>query len=125
MNNQKLQRSRNRFEIITKVKIYEHIENQDNNRKGNLICDAISWDISFSGIRIFTNNNAISEQSVFVLEFSLLPTYTFIIPAKMVRKQRNIKNRSYSYDCGFQFDFTNRTIIQDKLISDIFKTISP
>ena len=112
---------RNRFEIMVQVKVYEYAESASNSPKGNFIFEGISWNISFTGICIFTNNKYISENDICILEFSLSPTYMFSIPSKLIRKVKNKIHNSYAYECGFQFDFTGKQQLQDKLMAELFK----
>lgn len=119
------QKRRTRFDIKAQVKVYEYIEEQGTNHKGAFICDAISWNVSYTGIRLYSKHKLDTSISDYlVVEFSLIFTSTLIIPSKLIRAERNKAKtiNLYAYDYAFEFDFTNaKPGIQDKLISDIFQ----
>lgn len=119
------QKRRTRFDIKVQVKLYEYTENQEKNCKGAFICDATSWDVSYTGMRIYSKHKIDTSISDFlVLEFSLIFTSTLIIPSKLIRAERNNSKtiNLYAYDYAFEFDFTNaKPGMRDKLMSDIFQ----
>lgn len=90
--------------------------------KGTALYEGMSGDVNMNGIRVFTDVKVDAPQgSTFMVSFSLIPGYFFNIPAKMLRSGPNMANRSYAYDSGFLFDFTNMPDKQDKLVMDILE----
>jgi len=85
-----------------------------------LICDAISVDVSKSGIRLWSNYNLNTPTNTFFnLEYVLTTGKKYVIPAKLMRSSQNNESRVYEYDYGFFLDFTNIPDQQESLLLDI------
>ena len=113
---------RKEFRIKTnmKVRIFDYSEDIQNRHAGDWICDAIARDISKSGIRLFSDHKLPDlNDGMFTLEFKLTRDGSYILPSKLVRNQPNSATRSYNYDLGFLFDFSNDTDRQEKFLMDL------
>ena len=109
-----------RFETNMKVRIFDYAEDAKNLHAGDWICDAQSSDVSKKGIRLFCDHKLPeSNDSLYTLEFKLTREGSYIVPAKLVRNQPNTATRSYNYDYGFLFDFSNDPERQEKLLMDL------
>ena len=109
-----------RFETNMKVKIFEYSNDRQNRYAGDWICDALCSDISKKGIRLFCDHKLIEPlDSLFTLEFKLTRDGTYAVPARLIRNQANFATRSYNYDLGFIFDFSNDPDKQEKLLMDL------
>ena len=109
-----------RIETNMKVKIFEYSDDRQNRHAGDWICDAQSSDISKKGIRLFCDHKLIEpKDSLFTLEFKLTRDGTYAVPARLVRNVANTATRSYNYDYGFIFDFSNDPDKQEKLLMDL------
>ena len=109
-----------RIETNMKVRIYDYSDDRQNRFAGEWICDAQSSDISKRGIRVFCDHKLISPMNnLFTLEFKLSRDGSYVVPAKLVRNQANKATRSYNYDLGFIFDFSDDPDRQDKLLMDL------
>ena len=109
-----------RFETNMKVRIFDYMEDLKNLHAGAWVCDAQSNDISKKGIRLFCDHKLTEPLgSLYTLEFKLSRDGSYIVPAKLVRSQPNNVTRSYNYDYGFIFDFSNDPDRQEKLLMDL------
>ena len=109
-----------RIETNMKVRIFDYSDDRQNRHAGDWICDAQSSDISKRGIRLFCDHKLIApEDNLYTLEFKLTKDGSYTVPAKLVRNQPNTATRSYNYDLGFIFDFSNDAEKQDKLLMDL------
>jgi len=116
-----------RYDIQTKVMIYEFNDSGDSSRRGSFISEAISADIGKGGLRLFLSRQLDSKaDTLYVLEFSTNPVSmfsTYSIPSRIVRWRKNTSVFSTGYDYGFQFDFTKMQEgqkTQEKLFNDLF-----
>ena len=109
-----------RIETNMKVRIFDYSEDRQNRHAGDWICDAQSSDISKKGIRVFCDHKLIEpKDGLFTLEFKLTREGSYVVPAKLIRNQSNTATRSYNYDLGFLFDFSNDPDKQEKLLMDL------
>lgn len=112
-----------RIELQIKVRLHEYTEDYTKFYTGDWICDGVSVDVNKNGIRIFADHcidNA--PEGMFTLEFELRQGWMNLIPAKLLRHQRNTTTRSYVYDYVFLFDFTHMPEKREKLFLDIMET---
>ncbi|MCL1844777.1 MAG: PilZ domain-containing protein [Defluviitaleaceae bacterium] len=110
-----------RIQIKMQVTLHTFIDDPSVLYANGWVCDAISDDISKSGIRIFSDY-ALTEPlgTVFTLGFTL-KNNIYMIPATLIRNSPNTTTRSYHYDQGFSFNFTDMEDRQEKLILDILE----
>jgi len=111
-----------RIEIALKVKIHSYVDDFRKLYTGEWLCEAVSSDVSKHGIRIFADQSLDGPLgTLYTLEFSLRTGWIYLVPAKLVRNQRNMETRSYAFDYGFVFDFTNMPEKEEKLLLDILE----
>jgi len=111
-----------RIDMQIKVKIHEYTEDYTKFYTGELLCDAVSVDVNKNGIRIFADYLLSKEpNAMYTLEFELRPGWRYLIPAKLLRNERNATTRSYAFDCVFLFDFTDMPEKREKLFLDIME----
>ena len=109
------QRNSPRIDITIAVDIYRAAKNGRD--RENLVCAGLSHDLSREGISVASDYEIVSGKgSVFIVSF-YFASYTFNIPAQIMRNKRDVA----SYEYGFLFDFTGMPEVQDKLDSAIFK----
>ena len=88
--------------------------------RGDFICDARSDDLNVNGIRLFADYMIEDPlETMFTIGFTLPHGTMYLIPARLKRMQRNTATRSYLYDYGFMFDYTQMPERRDKLVTDI------
>jgi len=111
-----------RIDVSMKVKIYSYLDLLEKKFRGDLLCECVSDNLSRGGIRIFSDFD-LSElpDSKFTLEFALIPSSTFIAPARLVRGKKNTASRAYNYDYGFVFDFEHIPEYREKLMLDLLQ----
>jgi len=111
------QRTSPRIDIVMPAEIYNYTENRNDPDRGDLICRALSKDLSRDGIFLISEHNIDAPKgTVYTVSF-YLSSYTFFIPAKLMWNKRS----GTSYEYGFLFDFFNLAELQDKLNTAIFK----
>ena len=113
---------RKEFRIDTnmKVRIFEYSDDWQNRHAGDWIGDAQSSDISKRGMRLFTDQNLKDRKGeLFTLEFRLRRDEMSYVQARLIRVQANTVTRSYNYDLGLLFDFSNDPEKGDKLLMDL------
>lgn len=111
-----------RIKIMLKVRIHKYTPDYKKRHADGLICEAISDDMSKNGMRLFTDHEIIEPlDTVFTLEFSLRPGIAYWIPAKLVRNAQNTTTRTYLYDIGFNFDFSEVHDTHEKILLDIIE----
>ncbi|MCL1884222.1 MAG: PilZ domain-containing protein [Defluviitaleaceae bacterium] len=116
------QRSNFRIKIALRVRIHEYIDDFKKLYSDGWLFDAVSDDISKNGIRLFSDYATDAPQgTMFTLEFTLQSGVLYMIPAKLMRNQPNTATRSYNYDLGFTFDYSQMPDKQEKLILDILE----
>ena len=109
-----------RIETNMKVRIFEYSDDWKNRHVGDWVGDAQSSDISKKGMRLFTDLNLKDRKDeLFTLEFRLKRDEMYYMQAKLVRVQSNTATRSYNYDLGFLFDFSNDPDKEDKFLTDL------
>lgn len=111
-----------RINVNLKVKIYSHAGSSPAEAAiGSFICEAISYNISKGGICLWFDENLSSPlNTTYCLEISPFLKSTYILPAKMVRRQMNTTTRIYVYDYGFAFS-PEAKHQSEKLILDIME----
>jgi len=111
-----------RIHIALKVRIHEYSDDYKKLYSKGWVCDALSEDVSKNGIRLWADYAVPAELgTLFTLEFSLKPGWIYMIPAVLNRLQPNTVTRSYNYDYGFIFDFSQMPDKQEKLLLDILE----
>lgn len=111
-----------RINTSLRAKVFSSADNADNTEGlsfGELICEAITADLSRTGVRLWSDSPINAPlQTVFVVELTLQRGNTCSLSAKIVRNQSNYSTRSYNFDYGFVFpaDMHERA---EKLILDI------
>jgi hypothetical protein len=111
-----------RINIALKVRIHEFVDDYKKMYSNGWMCDALSDDVSKNGIRLFADYAIDAPQgSMFTLEFSLKEGWIYMVPAKLMRNQPNRATRSYNYDLGFIFDFSQIPDKQEKLLLEILE----
>ena len=114
------QRKEFRMNVNMKVKIHSYVDSAKTLFLGDWICDALAEDISKSGIRLWADYKLdVPQATLFTLEFSLARDKSYFIPASLMRSQPNTATRSYNYDYGFVFDFSQIPEKQEQLLMDI------
>jgi len=109
-----------RIEITLQVKIHHYEDDFRRLYTGDWICDAVSADVSKNGIRLWADHTLSEDlEAMYTLEFSLRTGWIYLIPARLSRHERNLVTRSYHYDYGFIFDFTNMPEKREKLFLDV------
>jgi len=115
-------RNKFRIDIALKVKIHKYIDDFKVLYSDGLICEAVSENISKSGIRLW-GDFLIDEplDTKFTLEFTLKNGSLYMIPSLLKRNSPNYETRSYNYDYGFQFDFVQMPEKHESLILEILE----
>ena len=115
-------RAEPRIALTTKIKSYAYVDDFKQKFAGEMICEGTTVDVSKNGIRIWADH-CLPEipDSLFTLEITLPPGRTHFIPMKLKRHKRNTETRSYAYDYGFVFDFTNVPEKKDMLFLNIME----
>jgi len=109
-----------RVEIKMKVNIYSYVDNIEAFYKNQLLCEAVTNDVSKGGVRIWTDYTIDDPlETTFVLEFAHPLRTTHIVTAKLMRSKRNTSTRAYNYDYGFAFDFSKIPEKKDSFIMDV------
>ncbi|MCL1878922.1 MAG: PilZ domain-containing protein [Defluviitaleaceae bacterium] len=110
-----------RIQLNMKITLHNFIDDPSMLYAGGWVCEALTDDISKSGVRIFSDYNLTEPLgTAFTLEFTLKDNI-YMIPAILIRNQPNTTTRSYHYDQGFSFDFKDMQDRQEKLILDILE----
>ena len=109
-----------RFETNMKVRIYTYTDDVQKRHAGDWVCDATSCDISKKGIKLMCDHKLTEpKDTLFTLEFKLTRDDSYVVPAKLIRNQRNAATLAFNYDLGFLFDFTNEPERGEKLLMDL------
>ena len=109
-----------RIETNMKVRIFEYSDDWQNRHVGDWVGDAQSNDISKKGMRLFTDQNLKDRKDeLFTLEFRLKRDEMYYVQARLVRVQANAVTRSYNYDLGLVFDFSNDPEKGERLLMDL------
>jgi len=117
------QREDLRLSIAFKVRILEHAPHEKSLSLGKFICEGLTFNVSKKGVRIFADHPIDAAiETYFTLDFSFAPHGSiYYVPAKLMRNQPNTATRSYRYDYGFVFDFSQHPAEQEKLMTEIFE----
>ncbi|MCL2578087.1 MAG: PilZ domain-containing protein [Defluviitaleaceae bacterium] len=111
-----------RLKITLKVRIHKYTDDYTKMNADGWICDAVSDDMSKNGIRLFTDTAIESPLgTIYTLEFTLKQGSIYMVPAKLVRNVTNTTTRSYNYDIGFSFDFSEMNEKHERLLMDILE----
>ena len=109
-----------RFETNMRVRIYSYSDDVQKRHAGDWICDAQSCDISKKGIKLWADHKLTEpKDTLFTLEFKLTRDDSYLVPARIVRNQRNASTLAFNYDYGFLFDFSNEPEKGEKLLMDL------
>lgn len=110
-------RNSDRINIKTKAKLYSY----DDGHMGKLLYEGKTSDISKTGIRLFFHSKVdLQPGTTYILEFTP-HSATFILPAKLMQKQKTGPVHGKDYDYGFMFDTDNQAEYGERLIVDILK----
>ena len=111
-----------RIELAMKVKFYDYADDYKKLYIGDWICDGVTNDLSMSGIRIWSDHYLKEiKGAMYTIEFNLHKNAVYLIPVKLMRHSRNMTTRTYAYDYGFAFDFTNVPDKREKLFLAIME----
>ena len=112
-----------RINLSMQVRVHHHDEDPKSLFLGDMICNSKSVDISKSGIRLWADANLIAHKGNYLtLAFSISKDWTYIIPSKLLRAEKNRTTLSYAFDYGLQFDFSTMEHRQEKLLMDILES---
>ncbi|MCL1843467.1 MAG: PilZ domain-containing protein [Defluviitaleaceae bacterium] len=116
------QRQSFRISLNLKVRVHEYIDDFRKLYTNGWLLDAVSDDMSKNGIRLFTDHVIPpSQNNMYTLEFSLQGGSIYMVPARLKRNQANTATRSYNYDYGFIFDFSQMPEKQEQLLLEILE----
>jgi hypothetical protein len=115
-------RSKFRLDIALKVRIHKYIDDYKAMYSDGWICDAVSVNISKSGIRLW-GDYLIDDplDTMFTLEFTLQNGALYMLPSVLKRNTQNIETRSYNYDYGFAFDVDKMPEKHSNLLLEILE----
>jgi len=115
-------RSDARIDISLRVKVYSYVDDPERKFIGDFLCESVSDNVSRGGVRLFSDFKLEDlPDSMYTLAFSFPQGELFVLPARIVRNQRNTSNRSYSYDYGLIFDFDYLPEYREKLILNVLQ----
>ena len=115
-------RSNFRITLKLKVQIHSYADDFKKMYSDGWLCDVVSADMSKQGIRVW--GDYLIEAPIdtkFTLVFTLQSGSVYMIPSLLKRSQQNYETRSYNYDYGFIFDFSNIPEKQEKLLLEILE----
>jgi hypothetical protein len=111
-----------RINIALKVRIHEHSDDFKKMYSNGWLCDALSEKKNKNGIRLFADYKITTPPGTYyTLEFSLKDGIFYMIPSRLMRNIPNKVTRSYNYDLGFVFDFTEIPDKREKLLLEILE----
>ena len=111
------------LDVAFKVRVRTYAPLEKSLSLGKSLFEGLSNNISKTGMRLF-GDYPIEDplKTYFTLEISFVPHGSqYYIPARMVHNQPNTVTRSYRYDYGFAFDFTNHRREEEKLLTEILE----
>jgi c-di-GMP-binding flagellar brake protein YcgR len=111
-----------RIQIALRVRIFCYSDDHTKFHMGELMCEAVSVDVSKNGMSLWCDHMLPEELDArYTLEFKLNNGRTYLAPAKLRRHARNTETRSYMFVYGFLFDFTGMPTKQEDLLLDILE----
>ncbi|MCL2048551.1 MAG: hypothetical protein FWG87_07465 [Defluviitaleaceae bacterium] len=115
-------RSSFRMKVTLKVGIHRYNEDFKQLYSDGLICEAVSSDTSKGGICVWSDYwlDAPTDTK-FTLELSLQQGKIYMLPAFLKRAGENTETRSYNYEYGFVFDFSEAPEKRDSLLLEILE----
>ncbi|MCL2224966.1 MAG: PilZ domain-containing protein [Defluviitaleaceae bacterium] len=112
-----------RLEVALKVRLHEYTDDYTKLHSNGWVCDAVSVDMSKSGIRLFSDYALDAKiGDIYTLEFALGKDKIYMIPARLVRNKVNTTTRTYAYDIGFGFNYEGADPTKhEKLMMDLLE----
>jgi hypothetical protein len=111
-----------RIQIALKVRVHEYSDDFKKLYSNGWLIDAVSDDMSKNGICLWSDHLIDAPiGTMFTLEFALKHGKMYMVPSKLMRNQPNATTRSYNYEYGFVFDFTDMPELQEKLLLEILE----
>ena len=115
-------RDGHRINTNLRTKVFSYKNSENGTQKKEFICEAVSVDLSRTGIRLWSDDPIDAPlQTTFLLEVAVPFSLPFTLSAVIVRNQNNTSTRSYSFDYGFVFP-DNMYDRAEKLVFDIIKS---